>query len=500
MKTQIITLESHDDLISVRDRMSWAKTPRILLVWPKYEKVTLRQVDLKVLQRHALSLGAQLGLVTRTRRVREDAEALRIPVFESTGQAQRITWPQPRRKRWAHRPPRRDLREQRDQLPREEGAWRSHPLVRVLALTIGVFSVLVLLALFFPRAEVRLQPQSETQSIVLPVAASPAFDEVFITGSIPAREKRLIVEGTHSVTVTGEGVIPQSKAKGIVVFRNLTQQLVMVPAGTVVQTADDVAIRFVTTSDGEVHAGIGKTLEMPVEAAEGGLSGNVEAETIVATEGRLGLSLSVMNPEPLKGGREIPSVQASDEDRKRVMDELMEKLKEQARTQLVDESAVGDILFEDTFEVTQIFLAEYDPPPGAASTKLTLTMQVEFSALYASGSDLTRLAALALNASLPSGFRPASAALTVEPVTAPIVNDEGVTRWTVRAERRIVQQIDSARVIQMIEGVEVERAPALLKQNLPVDGSPEVRLSPSWWPRMPIVPFRIAVIVQGSEK
>src|SRR5512147_270582 len=105
MKTQIVTLESHDDLVSVRDRMSWAKTPRILLVWPKYEKVTLRQVDLKVLQRHALSLGAQLGLVTRARRVRVEAEALHIPVFESAGQAQRVAWPKVRRKKWPHRIP-----------------------------------------------------------------------------------------------------------------------------------------------------------------------------------------------------------------------------------------------------------------------------------------------------------------------------------------------------------------------------------------------------------
>src|SRR5512141_890960 len=144
MKTQIITLESHDDLISVRDRMSWAKTPRILLVWPKYEKVTLRQVDLKVLQRHAVSLGAQLGLVTRTRRVREDAEALKIPVFESTGQAQRVAWLEPRRRKWTHRPPRKDLRAKRDQLPAGEAAWRAHPAVRVGALTLGVFSVLAL--------------------------------------------------------------------------------------------------------------------------------------------------------------------------------------------------------------------------------------------------------------------------------------------------------------------------------------------------------------------
>ncbi|MCK7480865.1 MAG: hypothetical protein M0C28_29370 [Candidatus Moduliflexus flocculans] len=80
--------------------MSWAKTPRILLVWPKFEKVTLRQVDLKVLQRHASTLGAQLGLVTRQRRVRADAEALGIPVFKSTKEAQRLKWPKPRRRKW----------------------------------------------------------------------------------------------------------------------------------------------------------------------------------------------------------------------------------------------------------------------------------------------------------------------------------------------------------------------------------------------------------------
>src|SRR5512133_1187433 len=246
MKTQIITLESHDDLISVRDRMSWAKTPRILLVWPKYEKVTLRQVDLKVLQRHALSLGAQLGLVTRTRHVREDAEALHIPVFESTGQAQRVSWPAPRRKKWAHRPPRKDLREKREQISVQEGAWRAHPVIRVSAFVIGVFSVLALVALFLPHAQVRLHSQSKMQSVVLPVSASPSVDAVFITGSIPAREQRVIVDGTQTITVTGEGVIPQSKAKGQVIFRNLTQQAVTIPAGTVVRTAGADTIRFVT--------------------------------------------------------------------------------------------------------------------------------------------------------------------------------------------------------------------------------------------------------------
>lgn len=491
MKTQIITLESHDDLISVRDRMSWAKTPRILLVWPKYEQITLREVDLKVLQRHAASLGAQLGLVTRARRVRDDAEALHIPVFESTGQAQRLAWHKPRRRRFRWHPPRKDLREQRQQPAAE--TWQAHPVVRVLVFLVGVLAVLSLVALFIPRAEIRLKPISKTQSLVLPITADPAVKSVFITGSIPARETRVIVDGTQTVTVTGEAVIPQSKAKGAVEFRNLTQQAVTIPEGTVVQSPD--GIRFVTIDSGEVEAGVGETLELPIEAVDGGVAGNLDAETIQAIEGRLGLLLSVTNLEPTKGGRELPSVQASDADRERAKDLLMKTLEQKARQKFASELSSGDLLFDRAISLSQTLAEDYDPPAGAAATQLTLTMQVEFSALYASAADLTRLAALALNASLPPGFTAsASDAITIEPVSTPNLEDDGSAQWTMRAERRIVQQINSAQVTQMVQGFGAWNVSSQLKKNLPLASAPQIQLSPSWWPWMPIVPFRISVV------
>src|SRR5512136_216142 len=93
MKTQIIALEAHDDFISVRDRMSWAKSPRILLVWPKFEKVALRAADLRILQQHASYLGAEMGVITRRGDVRRDAERFGIPVFRSAAAAQRQAWP-----------------------------------------------------------------------------------------------------------------------------------------------------------------------------------------------------------------------------------------------------------------------------------------------------------------------------------------------------------------------------------------------------------------------
>ena len=119
-----------------------------------------------------------------------------------------------------------------------------------------------------------------------------------------------------------------------------------------------------------------------------------------------------------------------------------------------DELAPGDILFDDTFTLSQTLSEVYDPPAGAAGANLTLTMQVEYSIQYANASDLTELASLALNASLPSGFSAVSDALTVEPAIKPATLSNGSTRWTIRAERKIIQQIDAARSDTNDPGVE----------------------------------------------
>jgi hypothetical protein len=236
-----------------------------------------------------------------------------------------------------------------------------------------------------------------------------------------------------------------------------------------------------------MDAGVGKMLEVPIEAEEAGLSGNVDAETIKVVEGKLGLSLSVTNPEAVTGGHEIPSVQATDADRDRAKSQLIKTLESQAYQQLVQEMDSGDVILDDTSAVSQILSEIYDPPAGAAGNKLTLTMQVEFSARYASAQDLTELAALALNASLPSGYRAA---------TKPTANVDGSAHWIVRAERRIVRQINSSQVTQLIQGIRSARVKTLLEKNLPLERSPKIGLTPSWWPWMPIVPFRISVVTE----
>lgn len=475
--------------------MSWAKTPRILLVWPKFEKVSLRHVDLKILQRHATTLGAQLGLVTRTRRVRVEAEGLGIPVFQSTTEAQKVSWPKARYRRWPHKAPDKTLREQREQVAVKEEAWRAHPVIRIVTFALGVLSVLAVVSLFIPRAQILLKPVVKTQTITMAVSASPNTSDVFITGSIPVQEKRVVVEGTQTILVTGQGVVPEAKAKGVVEFSNLSQREQMIPQGTVVNAE---GVRFATIQDITLPAGIGKKISVRIEAVEAGTSGNVDAGAIKAVEGQLGLSLTVTNPDPTSGGRESASVQASDADRKGVKDLVLRGLTSTARERLQADLKPGDVLFDKTLAVTQTLSEKYDPPAGGVGLKLTLTLQLEFSAQYASASDLTRLAALTMNAALPSGFHeltPAGEA-TVESLSTPVVGSDGSVHWNIRAQRQIEQGYDANALTQLIQGTKVNEARKSLATVLPKDSQPTLQLSPAWWPYVPLLPIRIEVITQ----
>ena len=246
MKTQIITLEAHDDLISVRDRMSWAKSPRILLVWTKFERVKLRPVDLRVLQNHARTLGAELGLVTRIASVKRDAQSFGIPVFGTTLEAQREAWKsksfpkQLRRRKFAPH----DLRGMREQSKIKKAAWRSNQIARIGFFAVGVLAVLTVAALFVPRAALKLTPISQQQSISIPVSANPNIVSVFISGSVPAHRTSVVVTSTQTLAITSQGSVPNDKAEGVARFINLTQSDLTIPAGTIIYTLSSPSVKF----------------------------------------------------------------------------------------------------------------------------------------------------------------------------------------------------------------------------------------------------------------
>jgi hypothetical protein len=493
LKTKIITLESHDDLISVRDRLSWAKTPRILLVWPKYERVTLRLLDLKVLQRHADSLGAQLGLVTRRANVRRDAESLGIPVFKSAADAQKQAWasPEPRVQRIPP-PPRRGLRQMRDKIYEKEPAWRTSLLGRVITFTAGVMAVLALAGLFIPRAAVTLHPEVWSDSIVIPVSATPQNESVSITGSIPARMLSTTVEVEQSKTVTSRIALPSAKANGMVQFRNLTGNEVDIPAGIVVAT--ETLVRFVTMEDASLPAGVDETVDVRIEALSAGLQGNVEAEEIVTVEGPLGLSVAVTNLEETSGGTDSSVIGATDEDRAALRDDVLQTMHGTAEMQLRGLINADDILLVDTLEIKDILLEEFSPPAGESGRTLTLTMHAEFTARVISASDLSQLASMTLGASIPQGFSPLDK-LTFSLRTDPVTDESGVTYFELEVRQTAVRELDAFRVFSLIRGLDPSEAKPVLMSAFSLREEPQITVTPSWWRWLPLIPFNLSVEV-----
>ena len=91
MKTQVIQLEKHDDIISACDKMDWSKTRRIVLIWPHDEYILDSKLEIKLLVRKSRELSAQLAFISADPQVQSLARELGVPlVFECKKGSKRI--------------------------------------------------------------------------------------------------------------------------------------------------------------------------------------------------------------------------------------------------------------------------------------------------------------------------------------------------------------------------------------------------------------------------
>lgn len=413
MKTILIQLERHDDLISIRDRMAWAKAPRVLLIWPRRGRVGIRPLDLVLLRRHAAGQGARLGLVTHNQQMRAAARELNIPCFHSTKEAQKEDWPVDTPSRPVRRFPRLDLRAARQRLlPADPFDVQSDAVARVSVFALGVLALLAIMLVFVPSAQIHIAFPEKPQRVAISVSAAPDFKTVQLSGAVPVQTISQIFEINGGALSTGQLTQPDKFALGSALFTNLTQQPVKIPAGTVVLTRGEPPVPFVTLTDAEVPAGKKAALLIDLRAVTAGSAGNVPAGAISAFEGPLGLTMQVTNPEPLAGGTDVLAATPTTQDHNSLRARLLNDLERQARAEFARQVAEGNVLLPSTFKLINILNENSFPAPGQAGAKLALTLKVEYSIAYVLASDLEKLSSLVMDASLPEGSVPVPGTLT----------------------------------------------------------------------------------------
>lgn len=507
MKTQILQLEPHDDIISTRDRMSWGQTNRIVLVWPAGVRILNRRLDLVLLQRQSADLGAQLALVTRDPEVRFHAHELRIPVFQTLKDAQRARWRTSRRRRLRiRRRPRPDFRNLSESLAQSapklrDPKWTGHPAARLGFFSLALLSILALLSFFLPSAAIKLHPETVLQETSLVVTADTAAGSVTLGGLLPATPISVVVEGRDTIPVTGRVRVPESYASGFARFTNLTTEHIDIPKGQIILTNKPGApdqIRFQTTNSGKVPAGNGESIVLPVRALSPGSQGNLRPLSLVAVEGPLGLKVSVTNHVETDGGSDRLFPAPSAKDYTLLSDQLVATLEKTALDELRENAAPGDYLIEPSITISEVLEETFFPSQtedGGVSPaeELSLTLRVEFQVQVVSGRDLESLAGRLLDAGLPDEVEPVPETLEIVHLTQPVMDADGVYLWRVAAKRILGRKIDLEDAALLAAGLPPEKAIEAFMERLPLSRPPEIQLAPAWWPRLPFFTYRIEI-------
>ena len=80
-KEQVIQVHANDDIAAIRDRLTWAEAPRVVLVISRRNKAMRDKMNLKLIQRTALDQAITVALVAHHRDTLRLAEEIGLPVF-----------------------------------------------------------------------------------------------------------------------------------------------------------------------------------------------------------------------------------------------------------------------------------------------------------------------------------------------------------------------------------------------------------------------------------
>ena len=498
MKTQVIRLETGDDLASIVDKVQFAKTQRILLVW-ETRKVTLnRQIDLVRLKRSLEAMGYQLAFVLYNPRLARTARDVGIPVFWSIRKAVRSEWARTAPTTTKLKPGTRniaDLRAEGVRVRRSTQAKEISGWARVFWILGGSIVLFIFAILVFPSGEIRIANPPIEQSIRIMVHASDRESAVRLTGYVPAYKNSLVLEGSASRPASGTIKVPDQAASGWVVFTNLQGEKIEIPQGTIVTTRGFHPFRYRLTSDCFLPEGIGNTAKGLIRAVEPGSEGNQLPNSLSLIEGDLSGLILVDNPTPISGGADISKPAPTLADRQALRTALLETLSKQVIEKMRGGLGPDHLTLEPSLRVGKILEESYTPASEIPAEVISLDIKAEFEISYIARKDLEDLATQVLEARLSKEITPIPQTLTINDLSQPVLDDLGGYAWEILATQTVIRVINPEEFPHNLVGIRLPVAQAQLREKLGDVQSASISVAPSWWPWTPLLPFRMHVEV-----
>jgi hypothetical protein len=507
MAIQVVYLDPEDDIVSIRDRLNWVREAQVALVLPPKSDILTDHLDLALLRRWADDLRLEVGLVTADDRVTGHAKALGFPVFpsvKSTLRGRRRWWRGRRRREQVGQPTRLDAGDRREVQRRS----KPRPVWQVWGLRyIAVLFYIVTLAVLFvaavytiPGATFTLRPEVETVEVKRQIVADPELETTAGSGSsVPGRVLSSVQEWQAEVTTTGVTEVDDAPARGQVVFVNLLDQPVTVPAGTRVSTSAARRAVFQTLAEIEVPGVVGASATTEVVAVEPGLAGNVEANLVNRIEGPLALQLEVRNLAAVEGGGVRTEAAVSEADGERLRSQVMQQLQVRALADMEGKLTGREFLAKDSLRLVRVLHETYSAFPGEQAETLELEIRAELQATAVDEAQAVAAVYHALSQAVQPGFVLMPDSLDFRSGRVQGVDNQGRVTFEMVGSGQVAADLQIEELLPRVAGQNRSVALTYLSEQLPLRDYPEVYVWPDWFGRVPYLPVRIRTQIETGS-
>lgn len=520
--TVVINVEPIMNGEAVRRLLARARAQRVVFNLPEGWTELDNMARMRLLQRQAQLLRKDVALITEDDATRTAAKQVGVPVFTHPEDALHGNWqirpvsplvdprqpesglpeaPHWEREDLLQRIQKEGARQTRQHRIHTEKSYR-RPTPTWLRwswnIAAGAIIILFLSGFAFyilPAATITLTPGQETIAVAVPLTADPTLDVADVEdGLLTARLVETNISEQGTTRTTGSSQRAAGVATGSVVFSNLSNAAVRIPAGTIVSTGTGTPVNFRTTNEVEVPGGFNESVSAFIEAVEPGTQGNVQSNTITTVSGALRSRVRVTNPAPTSnGGSQLVSV-VTQEDRDRLLAETTARAEADAYQRLQEGLNEGEWLPPEsvqTFVIAQAFTGFNDE----AADELALDMNVLAQGTAVEDALISEAALAALRNAVPQRGQLVADTITFQREPGAVSIGRTVA-FTVTARAEYVVPVDPDEVRELVAGLTPEEAIAAMQSRWPLARPPEIYRDPELLPTLPTIPSRMQVRIE----
>jgi hypothetical protein len=177
---------------------------------------------------------------------------------------------------------------------------------------------------------------------------------------------------------------------------------------------------------------------------------------------------------------------------------MREHLEDLARQQLAVTLNNDDILLSTQLEDFEVITESFSPEIGSPGDTLWLDQRVRYQIYIAAGEDLMAVSRELVQAQYQKNInQPDLESIRLQSITTPTLGQDEYYHWQERINWLESPAIQPEEILPLISGNNPAQAAATIQDKMGLEHTPEIIMHPSWWPRIPALPFRIRIQTGG---